>query len=106
METKLKKSNFVKFSDNPSLNHNVIKMLHYSWNEILTNPDVVSADSFTTTQLHTLASLNLEYFAQTGLDVSEAPMKGTEPVRYIAKYVIGDVRNELKSMIRQKLVVS
>ena len=106
MEKKLKKSDFIKNSQDPNLNHNVIKMMNKSWNDIVNNPDIISAENFTTKQLHTLASLNIEQFAQTGLYISGEHKRYDEPVRHVASFVIGDVRNELKSMIRQQLVVN
>ena len=97
---KLKKSEFIKYSDNPELNHSVIKMIKHKWSDIVNNPELISEKEFTDTELESLAVMNLKVFTEKALSTGDYFLGLEEPIEYVSSFILADVKKELKSLIR------
>jgi|AntRauTorcE11897_2_1112592.scaffolds.fasta_scaffold14770_2 hypothetical protein len=98
---KLKKADFIRFSDNPSLNFSIIKMLKQNWSDILKNPDVMNTDSFTKKELESLACMNMEIFTKTAVATDNRIHYKEDPLTIVLASMLGKVKSELKSLMRE-----
>lgn len=97
MSKKLKKSDFIKFSDNSKLNHSIIKMLKFSWTEIIEDPELIDEKNLSEGEIESLACMHINLVAEKALLAEE---KSKRPLRFVVGKILEEVKIELKSLIR------
>jgi|GEM_PF-5728199 uncharacterized sporulation protein YeaH/YhbH (DUF444 family) len=98
MSDKLKKADFIRNSKDQRFNQSVLRMLKRSWNDVVNDPKLISVDHFSSKQLNTLASMNLNTFTKKAVCLNHQSSVG-EDVIYVFSFLLHDMRKELESML-------
>jgi hypothetical protein len=91
----LKKADFIRFAYEPDLAQSVIRMLKYNWVEIIKKPSLISEKNFTTSELESLACMNIRVYTEKALELEPYD----DGVRYVFGKILDNLSKEVKSLI-------